>query len=379
MVYTGINMGQVKLQNRSVILNCINESGPVSRKDIAQITGLTPAAVTQICNYLMEQGLLVETGIKTKGKGAGRRKVLLDLNYDGFYVLSITMEPEETVVALCNIQGRLVEQIVRKTQTDIAPKEFITLVAEDCHRILNNHPEEESRLLGASVGITGLVDRQKGVSLHAYGIWEEEVAIRDLFMEELDITVVVENNVNAFAMAEILFGLGTEYDNLVVVKWGPGVGSTIVMDHRIYEGRHGKAAEIGHFIVESGGLLCSCGRRGCLETKVSHQALSSICSFAPEEFGRVYEASFGAERAAFDKAIDLFARTIVNTTTLLAPNRVVLTGNMFYSELVRKELISRCNYYDNKLDEHRILYTGLAEKEHYIGPVATFVQEEIFG
>ena len=67
---------------------------------------------------------------------------------------------------------------------------------------------------------------------------------------------------NAFAMAELLYGMGREYDNLLIIKWGPGVGSAIVIDDQLYEGRHGKAAELGHYIVERDGRLCGCGRQG---------------------------------------------------------------------------------------------------------------------
>lgn len=378
MVYSALNMGQVKKRNRSMILKCINESGPVSRKDIAELTGLTPASVTQICNQLMEQGLLAERGTCPESKGAGRRKVLLALNYDYAYVLSVTMEAEETVVALCNMAGELLDQKKRATEGDIPPEVFLQKIAEDCREIENCHPREAYRLLGVSLGITGLVDRERGVSMHAYGIWEQEVEAGRILAGMLGHKVLVENNVNAFATAELLFGLGKIYDNLVIIKWGPGVGSTIVIDQAVYDGRHGKAAEIGHVIVEKDGKKCSCGRRGCLETVVSHQALCQIHPFDAEDFGDVYADAKAKEREKFDAAIDLFGRSIVNMVTTLAPNRVVLTGSMFRSPLVRKAFIDSCGRYDSRCDENRILYTDLAGKERYIGPVAVFVQREIF-
>lgn len=377
MAYSGLNMEQVKKKNRSAVLTCVDESGPLSRKDIAQLTGLTPAAVTRITNQLIEEGLLEEQGVCAGSGGAGRRKVLLDFREDYAYVFSVTLEPEETVAALCNMTGRLVDERRRPTEGKIPPEAFLQKIADDCREMEERHPGECRSLRAVSVGITGLVDRRRGVSVHAYGIWEQEVEVGAILEGMLGRKVLVENNVNASAVAELLFGRGKVYDNLMVVKWGPGVGSTIVIDRSVYDGRHGKAAEIGHVIVEKDGETCSCGRRGCLETVISRQALCRIRSFAAEDFGDVYAEAAGREKERFDEAIDLFGRTIVNMVTMLAPNRVVLTGSMFKSPAVREALIDSCRHYDSKYDQNRILYTALAGKERYIGPVAVFLQREI--
>ena len=201
----------------------------------------------------------------------------------------------------------------------------------------------------------------------------------EILERQLGYPVVIENNVNAFAIAELMYGFGRKYDNLLVIKWGPGVGSTIIIDNKVYEGRHAKAAELGHFIVERDGAVCDCGRRGCLETKVSYKAMAAQKPFSQNAFGEAYhKAKTQGDAQVFDEAIDLFARTIVNSITILAPNRVVLCGRLFQDEEIRARLIEQCKQYDVGCDEKRIIYSVLAEKEDYIGPVAAFVQEEIF-
>ncbi|MCM1188766.1 MAG: ROK family transcriptional regulator [bacterium] len=370
----GMNMVQVKKRNRSSVLNCINQRGPVSRKDIADITGLTPAAVTLICGELMEQGLLRELGTDTLSTGAGRRKVLVDINYDCYYILTVNIESADTVLTVSNMRGDFLERETVPTARQEEPEVFLDRVAEHCDRLRNRRPQLEKRLAGVSVAVPGVVDRERGVSVHAYGVWDRQVAVCDILAEKLKLKVWIENNVNALAMAELLFGMGRAYDNLLVIKWGPGVGSAIVIDSQLYEGRHGKAAELGHYIVEREGRLCSCGRRGCLETKVSYRALSAEQPFAIEDFGKVYrEASAAGKAGKFEEAIDLFARTVVNSMTILAPNRVVLFGSLFRDGTVRRRLIEDCKKYDSRYDEGRILYSTLADRESYIGPVALFV------
>jgi predicted NBD/HSP70 family sugar kinase len=376
---TGVNMESVRKSNRSTILKYINDNGPTSRKDLAGAIGLTPAAVTQICSNLLKEGFLLETGQTAEAKGAGRKQILLDIDYNAAYVYAINIESEYTSLALCNLKGQPVEQKRLVTDKEMAPELFLHRIAAECRALAEAHSPQAKKLAAVSVGITGLVEKQEGISKKAYGIWDREVDLRQILSKELSLPVYVENNVNAFATAELLYGIGKEYENLMVIKWGPGVGCAMVIDREIYEGRHCKAAELGHFIVEKNGALCSCGRRGCLETKVSYQALQRIMPFTEEDFGEAYSESIETgKRQAFDAAIDLFARSIVNSATIMAPNRIILAGALFQSKIIRNRLIETCQQYDPVFGNGRILYSDLALQENYIGPVAACVKEILF-
>ena len=233
----------------------------------------------------------------------------------------------------------------------------------------------EKRIACVSVGITGLVDTQAGVSLHAYGVWERKVDIGSVMSGELGLPVLVENNVDALAQAEIIFGLGRRTDNLLLIKWGPGVGSAIILDGAIYKGRRGKAAELGHYIVKKDGSLCSCGRRGCLETEVSYYTLTKRLAFEPDGFGEAYLTADEEARAYIDSAIDLFARCVVNSGTIIAPGHIVLAGKLFGSSIIRERLIKACGRYDSSFGDEFILHTPLADRDGYVGPAAVYVQK----
>ena len=457
-----MNMPRVKQENRSLIFRCILEQGSISRKDIARLTGLTPAAVTQLCAELLAEGLLAECGTQPQGaemknagiqsvraqgaesqntgpqraethsaemqdarakgaalqtaeagkKGAGRKKILLNIDFASRHLLAVSLGVETTFIAVSDLKGGCLCRTSLPTDRSIPPEEFLGRVAGQARAMLERdeaaraeaaraaeraekfhapgraekphavqaHTETPlPRLWGVSVTVPGAVDKERGLSLQAYGLWDRPVEVCRLLGDALGLPVCIENNVNAFAVAELLYGAGRKYDNLLLVKWGPGVGSAIITDGRLYEGRHGKAAELGHFIVERGGPVCRCGRRGCLETKVSWQALCRETPFLPERFGEVYRRAAaaggtGTGAGAFDDAIDLFARTIVNSMTILAPNRVVLFGPMFRDALIRQKLTDACCAYDAGYDAQRILYSALAEKEEAIGPAAVFAQ-----
>jgi len=358
---SGINMEQVKRENRSLILKCINDNGPISRKDIAKGTGLTPASVTQITTGLMAEGVLIELGAVTENVGtAGRKKILLDLNAEYGYVLAINIESGTTTVAICDIKGNILDdgQLISSFDTDKGslPEEFLETVIKTADALILKLPDKKKeRIKCISIGIPGIVDKVKGISVHAYGIWEREVDLRAIFEKKYQLPVLIENNVDAFATAEIIYGTGKSFDSLLVIKWGPGIGSTIVIDNKVYEGRHGKTAELGHVIVEKDGKKCSCGKRGCLETILSAGALSKIKS-----------------KEKLDYSLDLFARAIVNTCSIIAPNRIILSGALFADKSMRDKLIAMCSDYDTAYDEKRILYTSLSGKESYVGPVAVY-------
>lgn len=399
---TGANMETVRRRNRAAILRHINDRGPSSRKDLAEVLGLTPAAVTQICTDLMEEGILIETGIDVRTGGAGRRKVLLDLNYASAHILVMNIDPKQTTIAITDLRGNCTDVKSIVTDTTKKPQEFLEklctiareLISAECSAedapmkadvsasdilIAADASGEGVPIAAVGIGITGLVDKDTGKSIHAYGIWEEEVDIAGCVGAAFEVPIYVENNVNAYAMAEILYGCGREYENLMLIKWGPGVGCAIMIDRQIYEGRHAKAAELGHFIVEKNGCKCLCGRRGCLETKVSYQALLEIAPFSEEEFGEVYEKAVESGTSApFDAAIDLFARSIVNSATIVAPNRIVITGTLFADEAVRGALIRACASYDPTWNEERILYSSLSDQESYIGPAAVCTNALLF-
>ncbi len=374
MRYTGYNAELVKQRNRKNILSLIYEKGPVSRIDISRQIGLTQAAVTLISAQLIKENILRETGT-AEAPGAGRKKILLDINPDFRHVLSVNIEPEKTWTALCDMKGNALKYAVCETEAD-SPEEYLKKTAVQCRRL-----EEETgiRADGISVGITGIVNRQTGESLKAYGVFDRPADVRKILEAETGLPVSVENNINAFAEAEAMFGYGRTFDNLMIIKWGPGVGSALIIDGKLYEGRHQRAGELGHSIVEKNGRLCTCGRRGCLETKVSRRALNEIVPFESEAFAGVFEESEGRTRQRLQEAVDLFARAIVNAATVMAPNRIVLCGSLFSDERIRRRVIEACRAYDHGFSDERILYTELYEKQGFIGPAAVYISNILYG
>lgn len=399
MGYTGINMENVKSRNQSSILKLLNDKGPMSRKDIAAQLGLTPASVTVLCAALLSDGMLYEVGEVQESNRVGRRKVLLDVNYEYRYVLSICIETPVTSLSICDLHGEHCTTRKIQTDTEVPAEEFLKAVADTGKVLMWEAGVRRSQLLGAGVSVPGPVDRRKGVSQHAYRIWDKPVPVVDCLQQALDCPVLLENNVRAFAQAELLYGMGKTRCNLIFLKWGPGVGSAIVADGHIYESQAFKNAEIGHVrVVYRNGARCYCGRRGCLETMVaSHplvRRLQEACSptatpklwqavggepseITTRDLPRLAELDDPGMWKLLDEAFEMMAHVTGGMLTMLAPDRLILYGNMFALPHFLERFRAACKRYDPHYDENYVVMSELAGKIDYIGPLA-IVASELF-
>lgn len=407
MVKTGISLDSVKNNNKSQILKILQKNGAMSRKDIANQIGLTPAAVTMRCNDMMEAHMILEKGEMKEQKRAGRKKVLVDINYDFKYIVSVNIEAVDTSITVTNIRGNVLVETKVHTRTDIEPQLFLEELAKEIKLQLWEKELKLSDILGIGICVPGIVDRNNGISIHAYGIWNNQVKIREILEKQIQCPVILENNVKAFAEAEMLYGVGKYGNNIVFIKWGPGVGSAIVVDNKLYEGNQHNAAEIGHYIIEPDGLKCRCGRHGCLETRVSMFALCDRIKeiYSKENTPVLYEETAGDKNlitrelltswvenegngyiTRMDKtiseilvgAIERMARVAVNVLTILAPDYTIVFGSMFENTSIYKLFIQYCTKYDENYTDKLISRSHLSDKMAYIGGTALIASTYFF-
>lgn len=368
----------------------------MSRKDIAIRLGLTPATVTLICTDLISAGFLCEKGEVEEERRAGRRKVLIDINYQYRHVLSISIEAARTCIAISNLKGQNLGAKWLPTDGMQEPERFLKKVADEGKALMWEHGVTKDMVLGIGVSIPGPVNRKAGLSQHAYRIWSQPVPVGALIGRQMDLPVIVENNVKAFAEGELIYGNGKEWENLLFIKWGPGVGSAIIIQGRIYDSQNSKTAEIGHYIVEKDGKRCRCGRKGCLETKVATHAIAEqvraactketmpgLYSLVKGDVSRIearniadwIETEEEGFWRVFDDVIEQLARVAVNTITLLAPDKVIIYGEMFSHPGVEERFLHFCSHYDPSYHGGYILKSKLSGRIEYIGPLAVAVNE----
>ena len=206
----------------------------------------------------------------------------------------------------------------------------------------------EGKIAGIGIGSPGTLDVDRGVVNYANNLGWNNLPVADLMQETLPYPVRLTNDANAAALGEAKFGAGKEYETVIMLTLGTGVGGGIIINGKLYEGNQGKGGELGHVVVEVDGEQCSCGRKGCLEAYASATALiretkkamyankrSLMWKISPEielVGGKVvFQGAAQGDKSAIkvlNSYIKYLGEGILNYCNIFRPNVVVLSGGI---------------------------------------------------
>lgn len=200
-------------------------------------------------------------------------------------VLAVDIGGSKSVVALVTGEG----QILGARRLDYGPDTGGTALLEGinctCREVMDSLPDARPRAIG--VAIPGLADSRNGIWLYSPFSGIRDVPIAERFESQFGLPTSIQNDVNACALAEAVFGNCKSVWDYLWVTVSNGVGGALVLNGQLYEGGTGNAGEIGHVCVHPGGAQCACGNIGCLEAESAGPAIS-----------RMYRAWTGLDRTA---------------------------------------------------------------------------------
>lgn len=264
---------QTKDHNSRLVLKTIYGGGEISRADVARLTGLTRPTVSTIVADLLDSDLVVETG---QGPSAGgKRPTLLAINGEGRHLVAIDLSGSEFRAARLNLKGEIEARATRPA-AGLRGEGVLNSVYELIEAIL----PPMSSLLGIGVATPGLVDPNNGIVLRAVNLGWVNLPLRDLLETRFGRPVHIANDGHMAALAEFSYGAPLDSDNLIAIRVGRGIGAGIILNGRPFYGDGFGAGEIGHVVVKTGGDLCTCGNRGCLETISSVRAILNSAAAA---------------------------------------------------------------------------------------------------
>lgn len=263
------NQHLVKKNNKALVLQLIMHREPISRADIAQISGLHKATVSSLVNELLEEELIYESG--PGESSGGRRPVILHFNKVAGYAIGIDIGANYVLSVLTDLKGNIVLEN-NHTVTQTPYPTIMNLVKSMIQSLMTNMPQSRYGVVGIGVGVPGIVNKE-GIVLLAPNLgWKNSDLKQDL--EELfEVPVIVENEANAGAFCEQKFGAGKDYENMVYISAGIGIGVGIFLNRELYQGKNGFSGEMGHMIIDMNGKPCNCGSQGCWEAYASEHAL----------------------------------------------------------------------------------------------------------
>lgn len=263
------NSRQTKIHNRLLILKTIYSKVKISRADIARITGLNRATVSDAVTELMKDGFVVEVGLGSSV--AGKPPILLSMVDDARYLIGIDLAETEFRGAVIDLRGK----IIHRLNLAINGRDGNEALASAYGLLDKLIPLAEGPIVGIGIGTPGLINAQKRVVQNAVNLDWHDLPLGDLLDERYKMPVHIANDSQAAALAEFTFGDSKDVSNLVVINIGRGTGAGIVLNRQLYYGDGFGAGEFGHVVYVENGERCRCGHYGCLETVASSQAIVS--------------------------------------------------------------------------------------------------------
>lgn len=273
--------------NRRIALNFIRRHEPLSRADLARHSGLQRSTVSAIVDQLIDEGWVVEGAVGQSLRG--RRPRFLHLNVEKLGILAVDFRPEITTVGLAGVDARFLAKTSWPTPKD--PAAFVAQLKRTVTSFRRAHPQ--MRVEGMGVGLPGRADRA-GRLVFAPNLGWGEVELRRMLELAIGVPVVLENDANACALAELWFGRHPEHvHNLLAVAISEGVGVGLLLNGQLVHGGDSRAGEFGHVCVDENGPVCGCGRRGCWERYASDSAAEQYYAARLAKRRRAIAASSG--------------------------------------------------------------------------------------
>lgn len=347
----GLNSTEMKVRNRSKILNMLRNCKGLSRKDISDQMGLTKAAITGLISALINEGIILETGTRDTGL-IGRKKIALALNKTYGYAIGLSICETHFSIVITNILGETIDLYFHEF---IGTPEFsndllVKLATDKSLDLLQKNSINRSSVLGFGIGYLGEM-----------GFFDIPYIISQI-KSSLGFEVYAGNNVKTLAMAQMDFGTEASNDFLFV-KYGPGLGMSIVQNGIIVDGVEDKAGEIGHTIIDkNANTKCRCGRKGCLESLISEKGIvrdieklggdytslilnKNLSIIDYEKVNELLEQKDPTIISIFEPRYEYFAQALANGIILFDPEFICVYGMIFRQQALFKLICRKVSSY----------------------------------
>jgi predicted NBD/HSP70 family sugar kinase len=263
MARRGANQPSVGGYNEAVVLDQIRRSHGHSRVELADATGLSAQTVSNIVQRLLDAGIVEEAGRTSSGRGKPR--TTLRLVGSSRYAVGVHLDPGLITVVVLSIDGEVIARHARATPVAQDPCDTMAVLFQDIEMVLAGSGIDRTRIVGLGVAAPGPVDVERGIVLDPPNLagWHR-VSMRDAIADATGLTVMLEKDVIAAAVAEKWIAAPGGAQNFAFLYLGTGLGVGLVIGDEVVRGGSGNAGEIGHIVVDPDGAPCGCGLRGCI-------------------------------------------------------------------------------------------------------------------
>ena len=331
--------------SRATVLKALLKSGPMARTSIADATHLSRSMITEVSQELIDVGLLQESPAPHSGQRRGRPSVLLSIRAKHAYFVGVNITERPPLMVLTDTHSKVVAEHAMAESDTL--EQVVRSIRRGLASLLRSAAVSRDRVLGIGIAISGFVDHRTGICLYSAALNWHEASIATAVQRATRITTYLENDANAFAMAEKLFGWARELDNFSVVTLGPQIGCAHYVQGVLQHGHKGGAGEIAHITMERDGPRCRCGKRGCLDMIAAGNAIAAAAKAQNPAAATVAELEVFAGRgnvaaiSLLRKAGDALGLAVASLIQINNPELILFAdfegfGNGVFSTTVRQ-------------------------------------------
>jgi predicted NBD/HSP70 family sugar kinase len=352
----GANLPSIGGFNRTVVLDAVRRSPDgLSRVELASRTGLSAQTVSNVTRFLIEAGMIAESGTIVSGRGKPR--TILRLEAASRYAVGVHVDPAVVTYVLLDLAGTVVASTTTSTPTADDPSEVVRTIATAIDGLVRDAEVDMDAVLGVGIASPGPIDVDAGVVLDPPFLprWRD-VPLRDALSEATGYPVLLEKDVTAAVVGEMFLAGESSARNFAFVYFGTGFGVGLAVDHEPVRGVGSNAGDAGHIMVDQGALAGtpdSAGTRGEVGAAVAPDRLVQIARDrglpldAPsdvESVDRAWDGLAAAIDAGDPVAIGLAedAGTVMGNAVVLIVNLLdidrVVFGGPFWSRVASAAL-----------------------------------------
>ncbi|WP_341658855.1 ROK family protein [Vibrio sp.] len=335
------NVDLVKQLNSAAVYRLIDQQGPISRIQVADVSQLAPASVTKITRQLLERGLIKE--VAQQASTGGRRAISLTTEIAPFHSVAIRLGRDYIQFSLFNLGG---EELLSESQ------EFFYTTQDDLvdgltaylRQFIDSHQTIINQLIAIGIILPGLVNPENGVVEYMPNITVDNLVLAEIVEHKFHVQCFVGNDVRGMALAEHYFGASQDCQDSILVSVHRGTGAGIIVNGQVFLGFNRNVGEIGHIQIDPLGEQCQCGNFGCLETVAANPAIldrikklikqgyeSSLSGKEGLTIQDVCEhANIGDELAkqSLIRVGNQLGKAIAITINLFNPQKIVIAGDI---------------------------------------------------
>jgi glucokinase-like ROK family protein len=396
---TSISKNLLSKHNKSCILHTIWENKGISRVEIARNTNLSTATVSRLVDSLIKNDRLLEER-ETIPVSKGRPMKSLYFGNNERFIIGIDLGTTFIRGMLTNMNAEPIKEIEIVTESLKDPEYVLNKVVDVIDRLSTTSIVNREQIMGVGIAVAGTINLDKGVVVYSPAFQWRNIKFREFIQSRIKLPLYFDNVNRVMALGELTFGKGNDYDNMICINVGYGIGAGIIINKKLFYGTDGMAGEFGHVPVTGDNLItCPCGNKTCLTAyssgdaiaqrarlmmkEKSSEVLMNLCLNIPENITAkmVVEAAMQKDEIAnevFQQSIHHLGLSIAGLINTFNPQVIFIgggmaqNGNFFWEPL--KEIIQE-NVFDRISTKYQVLPVTFLDRAAMYGAVGLVIKE----